>query len=82
MSLTPGAREAARAYVHPLDATPLTATGSRRVEDFVAGYDAGYSAALSPPTPEEIEAAIQAHRGTHDHEMRTALLAFLEGRKR
>ena len=45
------------------------------------GYEKGYSAALSPPTPEEIEAAIQAHRGTHDHEMRTALLAFLEARK-
>ena len=49
--------EAAKRYVHPLDATPLTTTADRRVEDFKAGWDA----ALAEPTDAEIWEACRVH---------------------
>ena len=78
--------EAAKRYVHPLDATPLTTTADRRVEDFKAGWDA----ALAEPSDAEVEAAYLAYwtgRPARDDDgylhgiVRDTLTAFLTARK-
>jgi hypothetical protein len=90
MSLTPGAREAAEiaatAFMLRTKERLAPHDGTWWPDDLYDAFLAGYSAALSPPTPEEIEAVRNAlnERGVdaNDNEAISAINRFLEERKR
>lgn len=88
--LTPGAREAALRYA--IDEKNAAQAESFSEHALNRAFLAGYSAALSPPTPEEIKAVAEVYFGKggaqiakHDDpgfaNLGAAILAFLEGRK-
>jgi hypothetical protein len=79
-SLTPGARGAAEAYCDRNFPSISWSYATRRQAE--EAFSAGYSAALLPPTPEEIEAAWREFDFSNNEDMGRAISAFLQERKR
>jgi hypothetical protein len=88
-SLTPGARGAAEAYCDRNFPSISWSYATRRISE--EAFRAGVEWALSPPTPEEIEAAFREYwcdRPPRDDDgylhsiVGNALRSLLEGRKR